>query len=56
MERRTMKGSRKPKKLQKKQPQKSLKERRAAKRANGDREALRSKVVGLGGGAHSPGK
>jgi len=29
-----MKGSQKPKKLQKKQPQKTLKERRAEKRAN----------------------
>ncbi len=31
---RRMKGSQKPKKLQKKQPQKTLKERRAEKRAN----------------------
>ena len=32
-----MKGSDKPKKLQKKAPQKTLKEKRSAKRAKGDR-------------------
>jgi hypothetical protein len=40
MEGKTMKGSRKPKKLQKKQAQKTLKQRRAEKRAAGDHESF----------------